>query len=88
MKLTKEQLKMIIKEELEEAHLGRMDLGHSGLGPDVAASEGPTSVTTIEDLWHAVKAGDGSITLELDGVERSLLGQAIMNYLEKQELGL
>jgi hypothetical protein len=81
MKLTKEQLKMIIKEELEEAALGRMGLGHSGLGPDVVASEGPTSVTTIEDLWHAVKAGDGSITLELDGVETSLLGQALANYL-------
>ena len=81
MRLTKKQLKMIIKEELEEAALGRIAMPYSGLGPDVAASEGPTSVTTIEDLWHAVKAGDGSITLELDGVETSLLGQALANYL-------
>mgnify|MGYP003627750032 CR=1 FL=1 len=81
MKLTKKQLKIIIKEELEEAHMGRMGLGHSGLGPDVVASEGSRSVTTIEDLWAAIKAGDSGITLELEGPERNLLGQALAHYL-------
>ena len=82
MKITKKQLRQIIKEELEEANGGRFGAPYTGVVPaDEVVPEGPMSVTTVEDLWLAVKAGDATITLELDGIERDLLGQMLARYL-------
>ena len=82
MKITKKQLRQIIKEELEEANGGRIGAPYSGVVPaDEVEPEGPTSVTTIEELLAAISAGAPVVRMNLENSERNLLGQMLVNYL-------
>jgi len=83
MKITKKQLRQIIKEELEEAAGGRIGAPYSGVTTDdVAEPAASQPVATVKELWHALKAGDESITLGMDSVERSLLGSALAKFMD------